>query len=345
MNTFFRRVAACAAVGISASAALRIYLRRSRRMSFRDRVVLITGASRGLGLVMARQFGQEGARLAICARNSAELARAQAELEGRGFEVYSHVCDVRRQEEVESLIEDVETAMGPIHVLINNAGIICVGPEESMTLQDFEDAMQTHYWGPLYTMQKVLPGMQERGFGRIVNIASIGGKLSVPHLIPYCGSKFALVGLSRGMRTEFEKDGIFITTVCPGLMRTGSPRNAVFKGQHRAEYTWFSISASLPAITVQAERAARRIIDACRHGDAELIISVAAKLGVLFDTLSPDLSSELFAVVNQMLPGPTDRHTSKKGFESESPLSPSLLTTLNERAAEKNNEVKPEHIV
>src|SRR5438270_7691587 len=106
--------------------------------------------------------------------------------------------------------------------------------------------------------------MRRRREGRIVNISSIGGKLSMPHLVPYGASKFALTGLSEGMRVELRKDGVFVTTVCPGLMRTGSPVNADFKGKHREEYSWFSISDSLPLLTMSAERAAGQIIGAMK---------------------------------------------------------------------------------
>jgi NAD(P)-dependent dehydrogenase (short-subunit alcohol dehydrogenase family) len=340
MPRTMQRLAILMAAGIAGGLAFRALLRRSRRISFRDRVVLITGGSRGLGLVLARELAHAGARLAICARDVAELTRAQAELGQIAAEVFVRVCDVTRQDEVKSLVQNVEAALGPIDVLINNAGIICVGPTETMTIEDYKSALETHLWGPLYTIQSVLPSMRRRGQGRIVNIASIGGKISVPHLVPYCASKFALVGLSQGMRAELAKDGILVTTVNPGLMRTGSPRHAMFKSQHRAEYTWFSISASWPPLSISAERAARKIINACRYGDAELVISVPAKMAVLLNSLAPQLIAEVMAVGNRLLPGPNDNTEALKGFESESALSPSWLTVLNERAAYRNNEVR-----
>src|SRR5262249_9500692 len=144
----------------------------------------------------------------------------------------------------------------------------------------------------------------QRGEGRIVNIASIGGELSVPHLLPYSASKFALVGLSSGLRAELAKDGIIVTTVCPGLMRTGSPWNATFKGQHRIEYAWFSVSDALPVVSLSADRAARQIVAACKRGDAEVILSLPAQLAVLFYGLFPGLTSDLFGLINRFLPGP-----------------------------------------
>jgi len=202
-------------------------------------VALITGGSRGLGLVMAREFAAQGAKIAICARDLNELHRAKKDLESYGVEVFDAVCDVRDGESVKRLIQDVHMRYGCIDVLVNNAGIIQAGPFEAQSKQDFVNSMDVHFWGPYNMIKAVLPEMKKRGEGRIVNIASIGGKVAVPHLAPYCAGKFALVGLSSALQIELAKDNIRVTTVCPGLMRTGSPRNADFAGQHRKEYTWF----------------------------------------------------------------------------------------------------------
>lgn len=306
----------------------------------KDKTVLITGGSRGLGLVMAREFAREGARLVLCARDEEELQRAEADLARFDVDVMTVPCDVTNKQSVDEMIATVNARYGGVDVLVNNAGVIQVGPIEVMTHEDFELAMRAHFWGPLNTIMAVLPSMQQKKSGRIVNISSIGGKVSVPHLVPYSASKFALVGLSKGLRTELMKDGIKVTTVCPGLMRTGSPRNADFKGQHRFEYAWFSISDALPLLTVSAENAARQVVRACKRGQAELVISVPAKVAVLFESLFPEAMSQVLALMNQMLPeaGGVGKRT-MKGRESTSTWSPSWLTTLNEEAAIRNNEV------
>jgi short-subunit dehydrogenase len=249
-------------------------------------------------------------------------------------------CDISAREQVQAMVHDVQHHFGRIDVLINNAGTIQVGPVELMTLNDYEEAMKVHFWGPLYTIFAVLPGMRQRREGRIVNISSIGGKVSVPHLLPYSASKFALVGLSEGLRAELAKDGIVVTTVCPGLMRTGSPGNASFKGQHRAEYTWFSIGDALPLVSQSAERAARRIIAACKRGDAEVVLSFPAKLATLVHDLFPGWTADVLGLANTLLlPGPNGIGTAQlPGKQSSSPLSPSWLTTLSDRAAQRNNE-------
>jgi short-subunit dehydrogenase len=329
-----------AAAGAAGLCAVRAIFRKAGEYRLRDRVVLITGGSRGLGLVMARELAREGAPIAICARDVEELNRARDELDTLGANVLAVPCDVTDRQLVEEMARSVREYFGQIDVLINNAGVIEVGPMEVMTIEDYEKAMKTHFWGPLYTVLAVLPEMRLRGEGRIVNIASIGGKISVPHLLPYSASKFALVGFSEGLRAELKKDGVVVTTVCPGLMRTGSPVNATFKGQHRAEYAWFTISDSLPVTSMAAERAARQIIRAFKRGDAEVILSIQAKAAALFHGIFPGLTADMLGLVNRLLPGPGGiGEASARGYESESDLAPSWLTALSDRAAMRNNEI------
>jgi NAD(P)-dependent dehydrogenase (short-subunit alcohol dehydrogenase family) len=318
----------------------RALFKRWREFNFRDKVVLITGGSRGLGLVLAREFGNEGARLAICARDTDELERAREDLSSRGFPVLPIRCDISKQVDVEEMMARINDHYSQVDVLVNNAGVIEVGPLDVMTINDFRKAMDTHFWGPLYTTLAVLPQMRSRRSGRIVNITSIGGKVSVPHLLPYCSSKFALVGFSEGLRAELLKDGIRVTTVCPGLMRTGSARNADFKGKHRAEYALFSLSAALPISSMKAERAASQIVAACRRGEAEITLSIQAQVATIFHGLFPGLTADLLGTINQLLPGPGGVGTKKvKGKDSSSFISPSILTSLNDAAALQNNEV------
>jgi len=333
------RLLAGALAGVAAWRIGRAMARQNRRIDFHGKTVLITGGSRGLGLVLARQFGEEGARLVLCARDEAELERAREELADRGFPVLVMPCDLTDREQIARMVRQVHAAWGDVDVLVNNAGVIQVGPMEEMTENDYRQAMGVHFWGPLHAMYSVLPGMRRRGGGRVVNIASIGGKISVPHLMPYCASKFALVGLSQGFRAELRRHGVYVTTVCPGLMRTGSPVNAQFKGQNRREFAWFSVSDSLPLLSLDAERAARRIVEACRYGDAELITPLWAAGAATFHGLMPGLTADLMAVANRLLPRPGGIGTAiAKGSESRPRWLPSWLTASGDRAARRNNE-------
>jgi NAD(P)-dependent dehydrogenase (short-subunit alcohol dehydrogenase family) len=330
-----------AALGLAAALASRSLLRRSRRFSFAGKSVLIAGGSRGLGLVLARQLVGAGARVAICARSAADLEKAERELLARGGETLAIRCDVTRPEEVRSAVQQVLQRFGGIDVLFNVAGIIQVGPLEAMTRDDFHRAMDVHFWGALNTTLEVLPDMRRHGWGRIVNIASLGGKRAVPHMLPYTASKFALVGLSNGLRTELAKDGILVTTVCPSLVRTGSTRNALFKGQHRKEHAWFSIADGLPAVAMSAEQAAAQVLRACRDGEREVLLRNPLNLAVALQSFFPGTTQSLLGAAARLLPrmgGIGER--SAYGYESASRWSPSWLTRLGDAAARRNNEMR-----
>lgn len=331
---------AWALAGMGAWTAIKAMLAQKRRLDFRDKTVVITGGSRGLGLELARLLAQEGANLAICAREADELARAQAELQQLGIKVYTEVCDVTDKIQVDHFAEHVRQTLGPVDVLINNAGVIIVTPYEHTTELDFREAMDTHFWAAYHMTNAVLPQMLARKErGRLVNIASIGGKIAVPHLLPYSTSKFTLVGYSEGLRAELQKKGIYVTTICPGLMRTGSPRQALFKGQNQKEYAAFKITDSLPLLTMDLTEAARDVIEACRYGEAERILSVPAKVGAALQGLAPNLIAETMALVNELLPGPGGIGQQRAaGKDSETKRSASVLTTLTDQAAERNNE-------
>lgn len=325
--------------GVGAWAVTSVLLAQKRKFDFRDKTVLITGGSRGLGLELARQLAEEGANIAICARDADELDRAQSELQQYGIDVFAEVCDITDKVRVERFVEAVRQAVGPVDVLINNAGTIIVTPYEHATEDDFRDAMDVNFWAAFHLTNAVLPQMLARQGGRIVNIASFGGKVAVPHLMPYSTSKFALVGYSEGLRAELLKNDIYVTTICPGLIRTGSPRNAIFKGQNEKEYAWFKIGDSLPLFTIASADCARQVIDACRSGKAERIISLPAKLGAALQNIAPNLMGELMAVVNLTLPAPGGIGEGRAfGRDSETDLTQSFLAALTNEAAERNNE-------
>jgi NAD(P)-dependent dehydrogenase (short-subunit alcohol dehydrogenase family) len=315
---------------------------RSRRaVDFAGTTVVIFGGSRGLGLAMAREFSAAGAHVVLAARDERELERAAADIEGQGGEVTTIACDITDRGQIERTVSRIAHDRGSIDVLVNCAGVIQVGPLEHMTVADFEEAMATHFWGPLFTVLAALPHMRERGAKRIVNISSIGGKVAVPHLLPYSASKFALTGLSEGLRSELAGQGFAVTTVCPGLMRTGSTYNAKFKGQHRQEFAWFHTSNAMPGMSVSAARAARRIVDACKHGDPEVILTPVAHLAVLANGISPSTTARMLSLANRLLPGPaeSDGQRAHSGWQSVSRYVPSSMTRLADRATVEHNEL------
>jgi short-subunit dehydrogenase len=331
-------MATLAGVGVGL-AGWKLYQRVRAGESLAGKVVLLTGSSRGLGLAMAEEFAAQGARLVICARDQRELEAARARLAAQGAEVLAVTCDVGVQANVEGLVKEATARFGHIDVLVNNAGIIQVGPLESQTLTDFQEAMDVMFWGMVYPTLAVLPQMRQRGSGHIANITSIGGKVSVPHLLPYGCAKFAAVGFSEGLRAELGRHGIKVTTVVPGLMRTGSHLNAYFKGKNQQEFTWFSLGATLPVAAMSARRAARRIVAAVRRGQAEVILSPQAKAMALLHGVAPGMTADLLGVVNRVLPQAEgqarERHL---GRESETPVTRSFVTALGRRAARELNQ-------
>jgi NAD(P)-dependent dehydrogenase (short-subunit alcohol dehydrogenase family) len=308
--------------------------------TFKDEVVIVTGGSRGLGLVLSRQLARMGARVAMLARDERELERGREDLRRRGFDALVVKCDVRDRAQAEAAVRTVTQELGAPSVLINNAGLITVGPMETMTQDDYEDGMRTHFWGPLFMTLAVLPEMRKNRRGRIVNISSFGGKVAPPHMMPYAASKYALVGLSEAMRAELMAEGIAVTTVCPGLMRTGSAYNAFFKGRHREEFTWFVIAASLPLFTISAERAARQILRAAQRGRASVMPSWTSRLGSRLHGLLPGLTANLLGLVDPFLPEPNGIGTRRaRGRDSQTRLTSSFLTSLTQRAAREYNEI------
>src|SRR5438874_6594579 len=314
---------------------------RSVRYPLNDKVVLITGGSRGLGLVLARHICARGGNVAIIARDPDELVRAKTDLVPRGGKVLTVECDLLDAGQTQLAVRKIIDRFGKIDVLINNAGIIEVGPLEHMTPEDFDRAMRLHFWAPFELISQIVPEMRIWGGGRIVNISSIGGKIAVPHMAPYSASKFALTGLSDALRAELARDNIYVTTVAPGMMRTGSHVNAKFKGRHDDEFAWFAASAGAPLISMNADRAARKILAACRRGQPSLTLTFTARTTILGNALFPNLTGYTMKFVNWLLPGTGDAQGNKSRAGSDlRRRTPEWLTRLADRATQKNNEEK-----
>ena len=195
------------------------------------------------------------------------------------------VCDIREQGEVRAAVATVSCRTGRIDVLVNNAGIISVMPFAHAQPEDFQDSLDTHFWGPYYLTRACLPYLSRHN-GRIVNISSIGGRVAVPHLLPYTVGKFALVGLSEGLHAELAASGVSVTTVAPHLMQTGSHRNALVRGRHREEATWFALGTSTRLVALDAHRAARAIVRAARARKASLVLGWQARVAGSWRTRS-----------------------------------------------------------
>jgi short-subunit dehydrogenase len=328
----------CAAIATAlAIDGLRRIVKRRVRFRVAGRNALVTGGSRGLGLEIARVLVDRGANVAILARSAAEIDRAVAELRRRSAKVrvVGIAADLSCGSEIAATIERVRAVLGPVDVLVNNAGLIEVGPLDTNTEEDFQTAMRVHCFGPLRLMLGLRDDMRRRGGGRIANIASIGGVVAIPHLLPYSTSKFALMGLSEAMRAELAAERIFVSTVAPSLMRAGSPVNAKFKGRPAEENAWFTLADSLPGLSMPASRTARVIVRALEDGTAHVVIGLPAKILAVAKGLFPNAAAAVTALAGFLLPRSHDKSV-KNGHDVRLPP-PRVMTAATLRMAADSN--------
>jgi short-subunit dehydrogenase len=276
-------------------------------------VVLVTGSSRGLGFGIASRFAKsKRVRLVLTARKTEELEQAKAKLLKQHThlqpeDIHVITADLAEATECKRLIGETLARFGRIDVLVNNAGIIEVGPAQIQPIEAFERAMQINCMAALHTTWAALPHLRRQqpivGSRRaaIVNIASIGGKIAVPHMLPYTTAKFALVGFSEGLHAELHGEKILVTTVCPGLMRTGGEAHAQFIGDVEAEKRWFMFAAKTPVIATTVEHAANKIYSAVEANRAEITITPQAWLAARFGGLFPDTLQFANAVTNELI--------------------------------------------
>lgn len=335
--------AGAAAVAAGTAVAVLTGVRRRMQQKLRGKTVLITGSSRGLGLAMAEEFGRRGARIALTARDSEELERARQWLISRRAveqpeQILVVPADLRKQEEAEYLIHRVTEAWGPIDVLVNNAGVITVGPVENQPVDVFHEVMSSNFFTGLHCTMAALPQMLARRGGTIVNITSIGGKVAVPHLLPYTASKFAAVGFSEGLHAEVRRKGVHVVTVCPGLMRTGSHVNAMFSGDAEREYQWFSFGATAPLVSASARHAAKRIARAVLTRETEIFITAQAALAGRLAQTMPSATAAVMSVVNRMLPDPTSDSRQRRGAEVRG-REPITASSIGKRVSRRYNEL------
>jgi len=330
------RSSLAAGLGLAALAGIFLFRSRSGR-DLKGSVAVITGGSRGLGLALALELAKLEVRVHLIARDGAELEIAAAKIRAIGGEAKTWPCDLRDAKSACATISAIGAESGRIDLLINNAGTIMVGPWETLEEKDFAEAMSLHFWAPFYTVRSALPFLT-KSRGHVVNIASIGGRVAVPHLASYSASKFALAGLSSAMQVELSISGVGVTTVYPGLMRTGSHLNARFKGDVDREFTWFALAATSPFTAINAHRAARQIIAAVRRRRPVLTITLQARLLTLAQTLAPNIVGRALALVDRLLPRSNGNKAVVSGRNCFSSLPP-LVTALGDRAAARLNEV------
>ena len=308
-------------------------------------VVVVTGGSRGLGFLLAREFARKGAFVVIVARDASELLLAKRRLEREdGAIVQALSEDLEDAGAGDRIVASVIDRFGRIDVLVNDAGVVSVGPQKAMNADDYRHAMETNFAAAVRLTRAALPHLEKAG-GAILNVSSIGGAVPVPHLLPYTASKFAMTGWSTGLAAELANNGVRVTTVLPWLMRTGSFVHAEVKGRQEKEARNFALSSSLPLLTLSAESAAERMLLAVERGERFVTVGAPAKLLRLAFALMPSVTIAALSLTNRFLPHMKD---AKDAAGPESPSEPlwkhrrglakSFLTRLGDRAAHDNNE-------
>jgi short-subunit dehydrogenase len=291
--------------GIGLAGCLLASLRNN--YSLQSKKVVITGGSRGLGLSLAWNALAQGAEVTLLARDREELVRAREILLGTFPEasVWIDTCDVTNSDELQQSLQLAVHDMGAIDLLINNAGAILVAPFSTMRKEDFEAQMRLHLFAVVEALQMLVPYFKSRGGGRILNICSLGGKVAVPHMLAYDASKFALAGFSQGVAAELAHDGIIVTTAYPTVMRTGSPIQAVFKGDQQLEYEWFNAIDNLPGLSMGPDEAAKKLLQAICDGRTEVVLSIPAKARMMIGALFPETMNFLMKIAARLLPSGT----------------------------------------
>lgn len=319
---------------LALAAAAVLAARFRKRVDLRGRTALVCGASRGLGLAIARELARRGARVALTARNVVDLERAREEVARLGGPVYAAPCDLRDPRAARALVGDVAAVLGPIEVLVANAATMTVAPIETLSAQDFTEAMRSIFDTTLNAVLAALPRMRARRSGTIAFITSIGGKVGVPHLAPYSAAKFATVGLSEAIRAEIGRDGVRVLTVIPGLMRTGSWVHGTFRGQPEREYAWFGASASMPLLSIDADRAARLVVSAIERGRAELVFTPAARVAARTHDLVPGVFRAALALAARFLPRAPEAPEEMDGAAIERSSTSKVVAAVRERTQE-----------
>ncbi|MDP6115286.1 MAG: SDR family oxidoreductase [Planctomycetota bacterium] len=188
--------------------------------TFTNQTALITGGGTGIGRGIALALGAEGASVAVCGRTREPLEESADLIRTHGVEAAAIQADITQEEEVAKLIREIESELGPISILVNNAGVARFASVWELTPEEFDEMVAVNLRGTFLCSRAVIPGMIERGQGRILNIASVAGLKPYPTQGGYCASKHAQIGLAKVMGIELQEHGIVVQTISPGGVDT-----------------------------------------------------------------------------------------------------------------------------
>jgi short-subunit dehydrogenase len=251
-------------------------------------VVIVTGASRGIGRATAREFARSGARVVLAARSVGALEGVRDEIRAGGGEAIAVEADVRDQGQVRGLVRQALDTWGRIDVLVNNAGVTHEGPLVEMTTDELREMIEVNLVGTIACTREVLPHFIASRRGHVVNVSSVLGKRGVPRQAVYAASKAAVLGLSEALRSELAPHGVTVTTICPSSTDTDMNR-LVSANDHPAKQFVRKLFMSTP------EAVARRIVGATRRREREVVLSLPGRAVVVANKIVPGVLDWLFA--------------------------------------------------
>lgn len=241
-------------------------------------VILITGASQGIGRATALLFARQGYDLVLAARQSDRLQAVAQEVQNLGQSAIAIPTDVKDAQQVQAMVAKALEHYSAIDVLVNNAGIYISGPVEAFSLEDWHQAIDTNLWGYIHTIHALLPHLLTRGTGTIINVSSIGGKVPLPYLVPYTTTKFAVTGLTEALHSELKPKGIHVGGIYPSIIKSDFLERAILRGkdQQDAQGRLDQLNQVLSAPVVEKpEDVANAIWEAVRQQKEEVLVGSA----------------------------------------------------------------------
>ena len=246
-------------------------------MNFKNKVVVITGASSGIGEAAAEEFAKRGANLALVARRKEKLVQVEKNLSKYQVKVSTHVCDVSDKEQVKRMSQEVLDVFSKIDILVNNAGFVIYGRIEELSIEDIESQMKTNYFGTIYCTKSFLPHLLKQNSGHIVNVASVGASFGVPGIASYAATKFAMLGFSEGLHHELHETNVGLTVVSPIMVRTSLFDHPSFK----------NFSKHATGVSLSSETVAKAIVKAANSPRLEIVVPSVVRIGIWFKQTFP----------------------------------------------------------
>ena len=248
-------------------------------MNLENKVVVITGASSGIGEAAAEQFAKKGANLVLVARRKEKLEQVEKNLSKYSVKILICVCDVSDKDQVKQMADKTIETFSKIDILVNNAGFVIYGNVKELSIEDIESQMKTNYFGTIYCTKSFLPHFLKQNFGHIVNVASVGASFGVPGLASYCATKYAMLGFSEGLHHELHDTGVGVTVVSPIMVRTSLFDHPSFK----------NFTKHATGISLSSETVANAIIKASNSSRLEIVVPSFVRIGIWFKQTFPFL--------------------------------------------------------